>query len=179
MIQLVRVLAALSILLVAPAPAQSLGLWTASPSPALLAQTITTHQATTLLATMLSKVGFSDPPADDLARADALLWPDPTPRLWPMDEAGVPQVVTPTIDSLTHTLRPYQGVYWLRDRYKVSREALQAWNPELDLDALEPGQQVVTWRRDPDALSRSVGAAMRGRLLDGEPLPPPDCCCWF
>ncbi len=172
MIQLVRVLAALSILLVAPAPAQSLGLWTASPSPALLAQSITTHQASSLLATMLTRVGFGAPAKDELARADALLWPDPTPRFWPMDEAGAPRVATPTMDSLTHTLRPYQGVYWLRDRYKVSREALQAWNPGLDLDALEPGQEVVTWRRDPDVLSRSVGAAMRGRLLDGEPLPP-------
>ena len=55
-------------------------------------------------------------------------------------------------------------------RGRLSR--LKGLNPGLDLDALEPGDEVLVWQRSAGHLSRSIGSADRGRLSHGEPLPP-------
>lgn len=98
-------------------------------------------------------------------------WDVPERATWTLID-GYPVVGTPQVDELTVTLeKPAHTQYWLRHRYQASRAELEEWNPELDLLDLEVGQEVVVWRRDPEAIARGQGSPNRGRLRDGEPLP--------
>lgn len=98
-------------------------------------------------------------------------WKLPTQgESWPMED-GVPQVAMPRVDELWHTIEPGQSLPRLRAMFRMNTAGLMALNPGVDLNALEPGQRIRTWKRDPEALSQSVGAPNAGRLVRGEPLP--------
>lgn len=97
-------------------------------------------------------------------------WVMPTRKLWSM-AAGHPVVETPRLDELSHTVEPRHTLHWLETRYRVKQQQLEAWNPGVDLLALEPGDVLIVWRRDQEKFSQGLGSPSRGRLRDGEPLP--------
>jgi murein endopeptidase len=104
-------------------------------------------------------------------------WLVPEPAPWPLDEEGYPLVETRRLDVLTWTLTRRFSMRWVRKRFKLSLDRLVALNPARDLeqlDQLEEGSELLVWQREPGLLSRSVGSPNRGRLMDGEPLPPGD-----
>lgn len=108
-----------------------------------------------------------------LQRWDEPRWELPGRATWTMVD-GHPVVGTPRLDELWHQLTERQNVRWVRDRYRVSLDDLAKWNADLDLHTLEPGQELMVWRRDPEELSYGIGSPNRGRLRHGEPLPPGD-----
>lgn len=131
----------------------------------------------------LAGSGFGPVPANAVISQDALariaadlrqqkwtLPPASTP--WPVVE-GRPVVSTEHLDQMWHTVEPGETARRLRHMYRVSRAQLDAWNPQVDLDALSAGQRVLVWTRA-DRPSMSIGYAHHGRLFDGEPLPPDD-----
>ena len=87
---------------------------------------------------------------------------------------GYPIVGTPRVDELYHTITRYRDARWVRQRYKLSIEALGALNPDIDLAALEEGDEILVWRHDPSHVSEGRGAPNRGRLSYAEPLPLAD-----
>lgn len=97
-------------------------------------------------------------------------WPMPTQRPWPIHN-GQPVITAPRVQELRWTMEPRRNIWWVLSRYRIRLAELERLNPGVDLDNLELGQELVVWRRDPSALSQSVGRANMGRLLHGEPLP--------
>lgn len=108
------------------------------------------------------------------AEVGRMRWQLPEERSWPVDESGAPLLETRHLNELRHTIVGGQGLTRLRQMYRFRRAELEQWNPEVDIDALSNGQEVVVWKRDGEVTSRSVGAANRGRLIGGEPMPPGD-----
>jgi murein endopeptidase len=108
-----------------------------------------------------------------LARLE-LDWTVPAYAPWPLDEEGMPLVQTPRLDALYITLTRRFTPRWVRKRFKLSLERLMALNPAHDVGALAEGARLLVWERAPGLISRSVGSPNRGRLIDGEPLPPGD-----
>lgn len=101
-------------------------------------------------------------------------WVVPEPGPWPLDEEGYPVVQTRRLDTLRLRLTRRFSMGWVRKRFKVSLDRLMALNPAHDLEQLDEGSELLVWQREPGLLSRSVGSPNRGRLMDGEPLPPGD-----
>lgn len=97
-------------------------------------------------------------------------WVMPERRLWTMVD-GHPVVGTPRLDELWHTVEARHTLRWLETRYRVKQKQLAAWNPNIDLRSLEPGDVLLVWRRDEEKVSQGLGSPSRGRLRDGEPLP--------
>lgn len=66
-----------------------------------------------------------------------------------------------------------EGETWetLADRWGLSGTELAAYNPELDINALRPGDEVRVYRFHPELPSVSRGAPNRGRLINGMPMP--------
>lgn len=127
-------------------------------------------------ARVLAHLGWG--PAARIADRIQWDWPMPSrePAVWTYAEGDMSQPVvgTPRLDALTHVMRPGQGVYGLMSRYEISREALEELNPDVDLNTLTPGQEILVWQRDFERVPRSSGSPNRGRVLDSEPLPPGD-----
>ncbi|MFU8803524.1 MAG: penicillin-insensitive murein endopeptidase [Bradymonadaceae bacterium] len=121
-----------------------------------------------------SPVGTILPP-DALERiaeeARRMRWRLPEEEGWPGSEKGEPVVETRRLDVQHHRVVGGQTLSRLRQMYRVSTAELQEWNPGIDLHSLSHGQELIVWQRKPEAVSRSVGAANRGRLIAGEPLP--------
>ena len=105
-----------------------------------------------------------------VAQEDPFGWELPKRRDWMLID-GDPIVGTPRVHELWHTVGKYQNAFWITKRYQMRRANLEALNPGVDLDGLEVGDQLLVWRRDPSALSESVGKPSSGRLKNGEPLP--------
>jgi hypothetical protein len=57
------------------------------------------------------------------------------------------------------------------DVYGLSGTQLQTMNPDVDLNVLDPGTQLLVYRYHPSLPSMSRGAAARGRLVNGRPPP--------
>ena len=98
-------------------------------------------------------------------------WVMPHRRHWPTNEAGVPLWTGERVQELWHTIAPKRDLEWVYDRYKVERAMLELWNPDVDLEALEVGDELITWRRQPDTVARGHGTPNRGKMSHGEPLP--------
>lgn len=90
---------------------------------------------------------------------------------WPLDEDGTPIVETRRRDALWHVAARGEGRASLRAKFRGVRQ-IEKLNPDVDLNALQPGDEILVWQRDPDAVSQSRGKANRGRLINGEPMPP-------
>ncbi len=90
---------------------------------------------------------------------------------WPMMDEE-PLVSTRQMDVMYHTVKKYQTKVKVRAMYKIGYKTLQQLNPDIDINNLQEGQEIVVWRRNPNRLSESRGKANRGRLRFGEPLPP-------
>lgn len=98
-------------------------------------------------------------------------WKLPDERaLWPLED-GKPRVATQRLDELWHTVLPGETLNRLRHMYKQNTATLQQLNPGVNLNALSVGQRIRVWKRSPEDVSKSYGAANRGRLYHGEPLP--------
>jgi murein endopeptidase len=59
----------------------------------------------------------------------------------------------------------------LARRWRMQLRDLHALNPDLDFDALQPGDTIRVWEYRPDGYSRSIGSANGGRLELAEPMP--------
>ncbi|AWV89271.1 penicillin-insensitive murein endopeptidase [Bradymonas sediminis] len=92
------------------------------------------------------------------------------PAAWPIED-GKPVVQTQQLNELWHTILPGETLKRLRQMYRLNNASLQRLNPGVNLNDLSPGQRIRVWERDPDTFSKSYGAANRGRLFNGEPLP--------
>lgn len=90
--------------------------------------------------------------------------------VWPIED-GAPVVQTRQLNELWHTMQPGETLNRLRSMYKQNTTTLRRLNPGINLRELTPGQRVRVWKRQPAHLSKSYGAANRGRLYYGEPLP--------
>jgi murein endopeptidase len=108
------------------------------------------------------------------AAGDEALWPLPEPMSWQLDDQGLPLVLTARRDEMWMVLSRKFGVRWIKKRFKVSLDRLRELNLGVEVEALGVGDMLVAWRREPEAIARSVGSPNRGLLLDGEPLPPGD-----
>lgn len=82
-----------------------------------------------------------------------------------------PLVETRRRDMLWHVVAGGESRRDLRAKYRGSRY-MDELNPEVDLNAIERGQKLLVWKRDPGKVSESRGKANRGRLIHGEPMPP-------
>jgi hypothetical protein len=78
----------------------------------------------------------------------------------------------PRHPPVLETVTEQQPVQSLRRRYQLREAELEALNPGVDLQALQPGDQLVVWRYDPATPGRSRNRANNGRLQDGELFPP-------
>lgn len=69
-----------------------------------------------------------------------------------------------------------EGQLWqeFSDVYGLSGTQLQAMNPDVDLNALDPGTRLLVYRYHPSLPSMSRGAPDRGRLVNGMPMPAGD-----
>lgn len=101
-------------------------------------------------------------------------WPPLERQVWPMDDEGRPFVETRREDERWHRIGPGEGLARLREMYRVTTSQLQTLNPDLDLQSLEVGQEVLIWRRVNGRVSESRGRPQSGRLLYSEPLPLSD-----
>ncbi len=102
-------------------------------------------------------------------------WPMPDEiKPWPLDAQGNPIVTTRQIDELWHTVGRGKSKHRLREMFGGRLSRIEALNPGVDLDNLEEGQEILVWQRDTAKISQSVAAANRGRVSNGEPLPPGD-----
>ncbi|MCB9532488.1 MAG: penicillin-insensitive murein endopeptidase [Myxococcales bacterium] len=59
----------------------------------------------------------------------------------------------------------------IQAKWGTEPERLQQLNPDVDLNALQPDQELVVWRYDPARPAQSVGKPSRGRLANGVPMP--------
>jgi hypothetical protein len=109
--------------------------------------------------------------ADELRRRKWSVPPEGSS--WPMKD-GEPVVETKELDELWHTVERGQSAHRIRHMFRVSRDQLERWNPDVDFDDLEQGQRILVWKRTTDRVSKSYGYPHRGRLFRGEPLPPSD-----
>jgi murein endopeptidase len=109
--------------------------------------------------------------ADEVRR---LRWPLPDSEPFHAIGEGSAANDTRHLEVLHHTVVGGQSFARLRQMYRFSGKEFAQWNPGVDPANLEDGQRLVVWRRAPDEISRSVGAANRGRLMGGEPLPGGD-----
>ncbi len=57
-------------------------------------------------------------------------------------------------------------------RYDVTVADIASWNPDVDVDRVRIGQEIVLLIEGPEARSESVGRANGGRLVNAEQLPP-------
>lgn len=66
-----------------------------------------------------------------------------------------------------------EGQDWqeFADVYGLSGTQLAEMNPEVDLNRLDPGTQLLVYRYQPRLPSMSRGAAARGRLVNAMPMP--------
>jgi murein endopeptidase len=104
-------------------------------------------------------------------------WPMPDElKPWPLDEHQKPIVDTRQLDELWFTIPDGHKTTARRIRtmFRGRTSRYHALNPHLDLNELEPGDRVLTWQRNTDRVSQSIGSANRGRLVNGEPMPPGD-----
>lgn len=111
---------------------------------------------------------------EQLATDDS--WPMPDEmKPWPMDEHGLPIIKTRQVDELWQTLRPREtNKSRLRQMFRGDLGRIISLNPHLDFSNLEAGDRVLVWQRDTEEISQSIGAANRGRIRNGEPMPPGD-----
>lgn len=65
-----------------------------------------------------------------------------------------------------------ESVVQLRQRWRLRESDLARLNPDVDLDQVEPGTQLCVWHQDTANTSRSCYRANRGRLQNGELMPP-------
>ncbi len=77
-------------------------------------------------------------------------------------------------DELWHTVKERQSKYRIREMYRGRLSRYEKLNPDVDLNELVPGQQLLVWERREDKPSHSIGSPNRGRLFNGEPLAPGD-----
>ena len=146
-------------------------------APAQVTGTTTLRAAAMLFSPLPAPELFS--PAD-IARVELLAtdnhWPMPDEfKPWPMDEQGQPIITTRQVDELWQTLhRGQTSPRRLRDMFRGDLRRIMALNPNLNFSDLQPDDRVLVWQRDTDAISRSVGSANGGRLVDAEPMPPGD-----
>jgi murein endopeptidase len=120
--------------------------------------------------TILSRSTLSEI-ADELRRRKWSVPPEDSN--WPMRD-GDPVVNTRAVDEMRHTIEGGQSAYRIRHMYRVRRSQLEEWNPDVNLDDLEEGQELVVWKRTSERVSKSYGYPHRGRLFRGEPLPASD-----
>lgn len=101
-------------------------------------------------------------------------WPEIENRIWPVCEEGQPLVTTRRDDERWHVVGPGERLARLRNMYRTTTAQLEELNPDLDLHALELGQEVLVWRRAEEGIAQSRGRPQSGRLFHGEPLPLSD-----
>lgn len=104
-------------------------------------------------------------------RARRNFWRIPEDASWPLRPDGVPVVETERVDRLTHTVRPGETLDDLQDQYRCSRSELHRWNSNSSIRSLDPGQELVVWKRPPGQFPVSYGGSDFGRLYHGEPMP--------
>jgi len=95
--------------------------------------------------------------------------PPEGPR-WTIRDAR-PVVETRRRSVLWHTVARGETRRKLRTKYRGIRH-IERLNPGVDLTDLHEGQQLLVWKRSPDEISESRGKPNRGRLIQGEPMPP-------
>ncbi|MBA2663703.1 MAG: penicillin-insensitive murein endopeptidase [Bradymonadaceae bacterium] len=105
--------------------------------------------------------------ADEISR---MRWALPGETVWPVVE-DIPLVETRQKEEFWHTAARGHTLQRLRQMYHLNTAALEALNPELDLNNLQEGDRVLIWKRQPERFAKSVGAANGGRIIDAEPLP--------
>ena len=66
---------------------------------------------------------------------------------------------------------PEHSLLGIRRRWHLRTHELAALNPDLDLDHLRRGTDLVVWRYDPENPARSYMRPNRGRLRNGELMP--------
>jgi hypothetical protein len=86
------------------------------------------------------------------------------------------QVASSTVAFRDLWVTVAEGQLWqeFSDVYGLSGTQLQSMNPGVDLNVLDPGTQLLVYRYHPALPSMSRGAADRGRLVNGMPMPSGD-----
>jgi murein endopeptidase len=152
-----------------PAPAQAFSPVVHHVKPGLLVGALE-HTVRMWATWELDAPALAAPDEDAWRAIDAFDWETPTPEDWTMVN-GYPVVGTPQVDELWHEVTRFKKLHWIRTRYRLRTRHLRELNPDLDLNALEEGQRLLVWRRDPSKVSQSVGTPSRGWLKNGEPFP--------
>ena len=122
---------------------------------------------------LLEEMDLIDPREPELDPWKEPRWVIPERAAWTFVD-GYPIVGTPRVEELYHTITRYRDARWVRQRYKLDNEALGTLNPDVDLNALEEGDELLVWRLDSSTVSEGLGAPNRGRLRYAEPLPLAD-----
>ncbi len=77
----------------------------------------------------------------------------------------------PRHDPMIEIVTDQQGLTSIRRHHRLRVREMERLNPDVDLDALGLGDEVVVWRYDPDLPGRSRYRPNRGRLDTGELFP--------
>jgi murein endopeptidase len=77
----------------------------------------------------------------------------------------------PAAPPIIELLGPRESLTLLARRWRMQPADLLFFNPDLDPDALQPGQPIRVWAYRSDGYSRSIGPTARGRLEVAEPMP--------
>ena len=72
------------------------------------------------------------------------------------------------------TVEGFDDIQAKAARFGVSLQYLEDLNPGVELASVNPGDRILVYRFDPSAPPRSVGAANRGYLVGGMPMPDGD-----
>lgn len=72
------------------------------------------------------------------------------------------------------TVESFEDIEATARRFGVSMQYLEELNPGVELASLTPGARILVYRFDPGSPPRSVGAANRGYLVGGMPMPDGD-----
>ncbi len=98
-------------------------------------------------------------------------WVMPERREWTIIH-DVPVVGTERLDAMWHEVTDRDSLRSIRFDYDLSLSDFAALNPDIDLQNLDPGEEVLVWERADGAVPKGIGSPNRGRLRHGEPLPP-------
>lgn len=107
------------------------------------------------------------------ARAEAELVVEVVPGLVAGIAESAVAVASSTVAFRDLWVTVDEGQLWqeFSDIYGLSGTQLQAMNPDVDLNLLAPGTRLLVYRYHPSLPSMSRGAANRGRLVNGMPMP--------
>lgn len=82
------------------------------------------------------------------------------------------RVDTPSVPRVDYVVRRGDNLSRIASRHRVSVDDLRRWNRGLRPDRLNVGRVLRVYSDVPASTSESVGAPNRGRLVQGERLPP-------